>query len=46
MRGDAAIVSAFMNKIKDQVGDLMPDTLRAKQLKKEHEPVDPTKKSA
>jgi len=46
MRGDSSIVSGLKNKIKDQLGDLMPDTLRAKQAKKEHEPVDPSKKSA
>jgi short-subunit dehydrogenase len=46
MRGDASVVSGWMNKLKDQAGDLMPDTLRAKQAKKEHEPVDPSKKSA
>jgi short-subunit dehydrogenase len=46
MHGRSSIVSGLINKIKDQVGDLMPETLRAKQAKKEHEPVDPTKKSA
>jgi len=46
MSGQSSIVSGLMNKIKDQVGDLLPDALRAKQAKKEHEPVDPTKKSA
>ncbi len=46
MAGRASIVSGLTNKIKDQLGDLMPDTLRAKQAKKEHEPADPTKKVA
>ncbi len=46
MHGRSSIVSGLKNKVKDQLGDLMPDTLRAKQSKKEHEPVDPTKKSA
>src|SRR5581483_7116940 len=46
MQGQTAVVSGMVNKIKDQIGDLIGDTLRAKQAKKEHEPVDETKKSA
>jgi hypothetical protein len=34
-------VSRLMNKSMEQVGDLIPDTLRAKQSKKPHEPLRP-----
>jgi len=43
MAGEASVVSGVENKIKDQLGDLMPDTLRAQQAKKEHEPTEPKK---
>jgi uncharacterized protein len=46
MAGESSIVSGIKNKIKDQLGDLMPDTVRTQQSKKEHQPVDPTKKAA
>jgi len=46
MHGRSSIVSGLKNKVKHQLGDLMPDTVRANQSKKEHEPVDPEKKSA
>ena len=42
MRGDASIVSGLENKIKDQLGDLMQDTLRAKQAKKSTKPSIPS----
>jgi short-subunit dehydrogenase len=44
MQGQPSIVSGLKNKAMDQLGDLMPDTLRAKQSAKLHEPVDATKK--
>lgn len=44
LRGDDAVVSGLKNKVMDQLGNLIPDTLRAKQAKKQHEPVPPEKK--
>jgi short-subunit dehydrogenase len=44
LRGDDSIVSGLKNKVMDKIGDLMPDTFRAKQSKKQHEPVEPRKK--
>jgi len=46
MKGQDSVVSGLKNKVMDKVGDLMPDTMRAKQSKKRQEPVDPSKKSA
>jgi len=46
MSGKDSVVSGVANKIKDQLGDLMPDAMRTQQAKKEHEPVDSPKKVA
>ncbi len=46
LKGTDSVVSGLKNKIMDKLGDLMPDTMRAKQAKKQHEPVPRKKKPA
>jgi len=44
LRGEVSVVSGLKNKVMDKIGDLVPDSLRTKQSKKRHEPVEPKKK--
>jgi uncharacterized protein len=44
LSGQVSVVSGLKNKVMDKIGDLMPDTVRTKQSKKQHEPVEPKKK--
>ena len=46
LRGDDSVVSGLKNKVKDTIGDLMPDSMRARQSRKEHEPVPKRKRPA
>ena len=46
MSGTTAVVSGLKNKIENQLGDLMPDTVRTKISKKKHEPVEPKQKKS
>jgi uncharacterized protein len=41
LQGAPSVVSGLKNKVMDKLGDLMPDTVRAKQSKKQHEPIEP-----
>jgi hypothetical protein len=40
MRGDDSVVTGGKNKVMDTLGNVMPDTMIAKQSAKQHEPAD------